>query len=103
MYFKIPKIRNPKYLEYIRSLSCVIQMDGEYCNGAPVDAHHLTCTSDGVMGDKAGDDKALPLCRLHHNTLHRIGEKTFWERWGIDAVKLTKELWGGFMSSESKV
>lgn len=96
MNFKVPRIRDEAFLELVKKMLCHVQMDGEHCNGSPVDAHHLTCTGDGIMGDKAGDNLVLPLCRLHHNTLHRIGEITFWLLWGINAVEEAKRLWGEY-------
>jgi len=99
--FKIPRMRDEAYLAVIREMPCHIQMDGEHCNGAPVDAHHLTCINDGIMGDKAGDDKVLPACRMHHRTLHRIGELTFWHLWEIDAEKEAKRLWEEYKSKNT--
>ena len=92
--FKIERIRSPKYLAKVRSMPCHVQQDDKHCNGSPVHAHHLTCIEgEGVMGDKAGDDKALPLCSFHHRTLHDIGEKTFWSNWGINAEEEAMKLW----------
>lgn len=94
MNFKILKIRNNKHLAHIRSLPCIITSNGKACNGEPVVAHHLTHVNDkGGMGLKTGDDYTLPLCWLHHQTLHSIGEKKFWKRWGVDAIKLAEEHW----------
>jgi len=45
------------------------------------------------MSQKAGDDLTVPLCDMHHKTLHQMGEKSFWKAWGIDAVLLSKLLW----------
>lgn len=98
--FKTPKIRSVKYLNYISTLSCIIKMDGENCNGAPVDAHHLTCIGEGIMGGKVGDDKVLPVCRLHHGALHKIGEKAFWRIWGISPIEEARKLWKNFNKGE---
>ena len=92
-FFKEKPIRDPKFLAKVRKMTCLVQQDGKHCNGRPVEAHHLTSVGCGVMGGKAGDDKVLPLCRLHHRTLHNIGEKTFWKRWGVDAENDARELW----------
>lgn len=92
--FKTPKIRSKKHLAYIRSLNCIIADNkGQWCNGKPVHAHHLTFGGRRGMGTKAGDDRAVPLCNFHHNTLHRMGEKRFWKMWGIEAELKAQELW----------
>lgn len=37
------------------------------------------------MGMKAGDDKVVPLCHMHHMELHHGGnELTFFEKYGYD-------------------
>jgi hypothetical protein len=78
-------IRDKKLLEYVRSLPCMITQDGEYCNGQYVVPHHLTfIKSESRIGGKAGDDKTVSLCLLHHTALHSMGEKAFWQSWKID-------------------
>jgi hypothetical protein len=92
--FKVQRIDSPKHLAYIRTLPCHVQQDDEHCNGAPVHAHHLTIIKgERGVSQKAGDNHTLPLCSLHHRTLHNIGEKTFWKNWGVDAIEESKKLW----------
>ena len=92
--FKTHKIRSKKHLEFVRSLSCIINDRGQHCNGVPVVAHHLTHVNDkGGMGLKTGDDYTLPLCWLHHQTLHSIGERKFWKQWGIEAEEEAAKVW----------
>lgn len=87
-------IRSPKHLAYIRKLDCCVKKDRLNCNGTPVIAHHLTIVKGSRgMSQKAGDDLTVPLCDMHHKTLHQMGEKSFWKAWGIDAVLLSKLLW----------
>jgi len=63
----------------------MITQDGEYCNGEPVVPHHLTfLKNESRMGGKAGDDKTVSLCTMHHGVLHPMGEKAFWRMWKID-------------------
>jgi hypothetical protein len=94
MSFKTPKIRNKKHLAYIRSLDCIITANGEHCNGSPIHAHHLTILKNQRgIGQKVGDNFTLPLCSLHHDTLHRMGEKRFWQMWGIIAELEAARLW----------
>ena len=68
-------------LDAVRSEPCLI------CGGAngQSDAHHLMIAGGRGTALKAEDDKAVPLCRLHHNELHRMGnEYLFWEKHMVD-------------------
>ena len=81
---KTKPIRDDKHLDFIRKKPCIISQDGMNCNGEPVVPHHITfIKAESRMGGKAGDDKTVPLCAMHHNALHFIGEKAFWESWGF--------------------
>lgn len=66
----------------------ITNSDGLHCNGHVV-AHHLTFINEGGMGEKVGDNWVVPLSVGHHAELHRIGEKTFWAKYGfsLDEVK----------------
>ncbi len=70
--FKVPPVRDRKYLDSLRELKCVI------CRKSPCDPAHVRYGSGGGMGLKPGDDCALPLCHEHHMEQHRIGEIIFW-------------------------
>lgn len=69
-YFKPdPPIRDKEHLKWVADLACC-------CCGAPADcAHHLLRTNEKCMGRKSGDDKVLPLCNYHHDSLHRNGNE----------------------------
>jgi len=58
------RVRDPKRLARVRELGCIIcHRIGLY---RPAEAHH---PRTGVgMGQKAGDDRAIPLCADHHRT-----------------------------------
>lgn len=91
--FKTERIRSPKHQKMIKGLPCIIKKDGLHCNGKPVDGHHITTLEgQGIMGDKAGDEWLLPLCRMHHNSLHHIGEERFWQSWSIDEKEECRKL-----------
>jgi len=36
------------------------------------------------MGLKPGDDKTVPLCRKHHDELHRYGNEGLW--WAMHGI-----------------
>jgi len=61
------------YLDYVKSLPCAV------CGAQGSDPHHLIGHGQGKMGGKAHDLFALPLCRTHHDELHRRGIPS-WER-----------------------
>lgn len=81
-----PRIRNESHLAFIRQLSCVI------CGSRPVDPAHLR-TGNRLLGlravgvaEKPSDGgRVTPLCRLHHDEQHWIGDEIrFWSSHGID-------------------
>jgi hypothetical protein len=47
-----------------------------------------------ALGRKASDEFAVPLCRIHHRLVHRLGnESAWWKDAGIDPVKVARKLW----------
>ena len=47
-----------------------------------------------ALGRKASDEFAVPLCRIHHRLVHRVGkEAAWWKDAGIDPVKAARQLW----------
>ncbi len=55
---KPERLRSPKHLRRLRSLSCIIPK----CRRQPVDPHHLTFVQPKGKGLRAGDQFAIPLC-----------------------------------------
>jgi hypothetical protein len=46
------------------------------------------------LGRKASDEFAVPLCRIHHRLVHRVGnEAAWWKDAGIDPAKVARKLW----------
>ncbi|EKY1907504.1 DUF968 domain-containing protein [Cronobacter sakazakii] len=67
-YMLRPKRRrweNPKYTRWVKQQPCAC------CNLQADDPHHLIGHGQGGMGTKAHDLFVLPLCRRHHDELHR--------------------------------
>ena len=87
------KIRDNGYLSFVRGEECLV------CGFSPCDPHHLMHADDSEemqrgMGLKNGDDLAVPLCRQHHDSMHRFGrEKVWWTLQGVDPVRWAKENW----------
>ena len=47
-----------------------------------------------ALGRKVSDEFTVPLCRLHHQDLHRHGnEKAWWTNMQISPLPIAKELW----------
>ena len=46
-----------------------------------------------ALGRKASDEFAVPLCRIHHRLVHRVGnEAAWWKDAGIDPAKAARKL-----------
>jgi hypothetical protein len=70
--------RSAKYLEWIRSLRCVIRYTRNSPCAGQVRPHHV---HTGGMAQKCSDFATVPLCDGHHtmghDAVHRIGRKDF--------------------------
>lgn len=68
------------YLKWIRSRICAVSRK---CRGC-IEAHHAGVRG---LGQKAGDQTAIPLCVKHHrlgdDSFHRLG-KHFWAHHRLD-------------------
>ncbi|TCW43544.1 uncharacterized protein DUF968 [Phytobacter diazotrophicus] len=56
---------NPTYTRWVKAQRCAC------CNNPADDPHHIIGHGQGGMGTKAHDLFVLPLCRAHHDELHR--------------------------------
>ena len=80
--------RNKAHLTFVASQPCVV------CQRTPCDAHHLKFAQPKALGRKVSDEFTVPLCREHHDELHRGGSEMAW--WGnlqIAPVEVAKALW----------
>lgn len=88
-----PRQRDEDYLNYVRSLPCVICGDT-----VTVEAAHLRVgsishnKSYGAMQMKSSDKWALPLCTRHHREQHAMNELEFWAKHGINPFELAISL-----------
>jgi hypothetical protein len=47
-----------------------------------------------AFGRKVSDKFVVPLCRIHHRLVHRVGnESAWWKEADIDPVKAAGKLW----------
>ena len=75
--------RSKEYLEFIRLHSCAIT---GYSDN--VVAHHVRLGASAGTGQKPSDLMTVPITQTLHLTLHSMGEKSFWERHGLDPHEL---------------
>jgi len=55
------------------------------------------------LGRKASDEYSVPLCRIHHRLVHRVGnEAAWWKEAGIDPVDVARRLWGRTRRAEGR-
>ena len=88
--FKGPEYEDPEYLDYIRSLPCLVLTRGK--NPTPckwgIDPHHYPSKACG--GKDRGD--TTPLCRKHHVEFGAIGRWSWMLKYDLDLPKIGKEL-----------
>ena len=83
-----PRKRNKAHLLFVRGQPCLI------CKQIPSDAHHLKFAQPRALGRKVSDEFTVPLCRAHHQTLHRHGdERTWWADMQIAPLPVARDLW----------
>ena len=82
------RYRNKEHLRFVAKQPCLI------CGRKPSDPHHLRFTQPRALGRKVSDEFTVPLCRVHHRAVHRVGdERAWWKAAGIDPVKVARRLW----------
>jgi ERF superfamily len=80
--------RSKAHLLFVRGRHCVV------CQQSPCDPHHLKFAQAKALGRKVSDEFTVPLCRAHHQDLHRHGnEKAWWANLQIAPLPIAKELW----------
>lgn len=84
---KQKNIRNNEYLEWIKILPCLVcTIKAGYIPSLEFhsDPHHIPEKGGGSIGLKTHDNRAIPLCRLHHMEYHNLGKETFREKYNLD-------------------
>ncbi|WP_044537383.1 ERF family protein [Bradyrhizobium sp. LTSP885] len=83
-----PRKRSKAHLAFVREQPCLV------CRQAPSDAHHLKFAQPKTLGRKVSDEFTVPLCRSHHQALHREGnERSWWANMQISPLPVADELW----------
>lgn len=82
--------RNKAHLAFVAAQPCLV------CQRTPCDAHHLKFAQPKALGRKVSDEFTVPLCRVHHNDLHRhSNEPAWWANLKIAPLPIARELWIG--------
>ena len=90
------RIRNSGHLAFVASRPCLI------CGRNRAHAHHLKFAQPTALGRKVSDEFTVPRCPTHHRELHQHGdERTWWEDYNIDPIKVAATLWLSRRSSNT--
>ena len=85
---KEKRFRCKSHLAFVRTLPCVV------CGRQPSHAHHIKFAQQGALGLKVSDEFTVPLCYLHHDALHQVGnERAWWATHSIDPLTIAADLW----------
>jgi hypothetical protein len=85
---KTVRKRNKAHLAFVASRPCLV------CRRSPCDPHHLKFAQPRALGRKVSDEYTVPLCRDHHQDLHRHGnELAWWANLQIAPIEVAKDLW----------
>ena len=63
------RIRDKGHVRFVAKQACLI------CGRQPSDAHHLRFAQTRAMARKVSDEFTVPLCRIHHRAIHRVGDE----------------------------
>ena len=74
--------------------ACLMHKKCAVCGANHVDLHHTQAVGAGRNRDDILQlgMPVLPLCREHHMESHNIGQKSFMEKYHLQAIELTKEI-----------
>ncbi|MBP2427615.1 ERF family protein [Bradyrhizobium elkanii] len=83
-----PRKRSKAHLLFVGDQPCLV------CRQTPSDAHHLKFAQPRALGRKVSDEYTVPLCRAHHQELHRHGnERAWWANMQITPLQVAHDLW----------
>jgi DNA recombination protein Rad52 len=89
------RIRNSEHLKFVARQPCLI------CGRRPSHPHHVRFAQRRALGMKVSDEFTVPLCSVHHDALHRVGdERTWWARRAIDPLEVAGKLWAVSMGRQ---
>ena len=96
--------RSPEYLAWIRTLPCAV------CHRSPggvsIEAAHTSALGPRGISQKSPDYSAVPLCTWRHragpDSYHRLGERSFEERFGIKLTEVVSTFHQAFRGPNRK-
>src|SRR5262249_27848242 len=92
------RYRNRDHLRAVARQACLI------CGRTPSDPHHLRYAQPRALGRKASDEFVVPLCRVHHREVHRVGDEcAWWKQAGIDPLAIARKLWNQTRVNEGQI
>ena len=85
---KTIRLRDKEHRQFVAAQACLV------CGRSPADPHHLRFAQPRALGRKVSDEFTVPLCRVHHDALHKRGdEAAWWKSVNIDPVPIALALW----------
>jgi hypothetical protein len=82
------RIRDKRHLEFVMTQPCLA------CGRHPCEAHHLRFAQPRALGRRVSDEFTVPLCRIHHDEIHRRGDEVaWWTSINIDPLPTAHRLW----------
>jgi hypothetical protein len=85
---KTRRIRDRRHLEFVMTQPCLV------CGRHPCEAHHVRFAQPRALGRRVSDEFTVPLCRIHHDEIHRRGdEPAWWAGINIDPLPTAHRLW----------
>jgi hypothetical protein len=77
----------PRHRRWVRSHGCCVP----HCEALEVEFAHLRSAANAGAGQKPHDAFGVSLCRAHHDEQHRLGGKSFGDKYQIDLWALAAE------------
>lgn len=93
---KSTRVRSKGHLRFVAAQPCLV------CQRSPCDAHHIKFAEPKALGRKVSDEFTVPLCREHHQQLHRHGnERAWWADVNVSPLEEARSLWDLTLSGEN--
>lgn len=85
---EVKRLRSKEHLKYVAQQPCVI------CGRQPSHAHHVRFAQPKGVGLKVSDEFTVPLCAIHHQENHAVGnELQWWQDRKLDPLIVARKLW----------
>lgn len=92
---RLPRVKNSKHLDFIRSQPCCICGDNTTTEAAHIRTGSIVHGKPSTgMAEKPSDAWTLPLCNRHHREQHEMKELLFWAKHNINPFVLAIQMRG---------